>query len=900
MEIPPIPKVVLGNLLSNVGTPFEFKESASVFPQHNGFRQLPVPLFNGNLRSPAASAGLMSSYSPASHLPSQSGGGHTGDIATNTTHISQDRFLPVADRGPGLPPMKDKPKRVRKGRTETLSGKKSSFDAILDSNAEGDRPSLQLPSSKHRKLGGKVPAYEEHFERSPVQKCSRSKAKVKDPSFIGQLDPTTSQGIMGTYGLPSTFDFSRYISNVSNETWLPNDINMLPFSGKLDPPLSAGILDSSFGTHVGSMLQNIARPLSTDQARSLPVASKLMKSKPKKLSLDLEASPIDESGEYAQDGFLDPMIKTLPNGPYESISELRKAHEDSSHFHYDSIALAPLDLWNRFDSQSNNSLSSLLAQAASAADNSSCNLDIGLNCEQSVGLPPSSFSIVSPHMPQQCSVERLASNSRLNQWLKPRPLRWDMQHEAQPQHGFEKKSQFLSKLDVESVSSAMQSENCCMPAGCLDLDLNKQSLEAEAAEEFVARSQVVGISESQVFNNVPVFIQSQIVQANGKDGEPQCPQTSVSVNASALNRPEDQSNTEFDYTSEIHLASQTKDQQKPDWAIVNKQQEIKQTKGFHQKQQDIKQIQDFVDMCDVEPTKDAFINPPSSLAILTVPNVHENMEWDSIDTSYSPRMQAVAHLLCKMANSSMLFFSKEDDDDCNLQSFCDDSSGPAAKASKNAFVTEKDIHLKRHSGANENQNKDDSYLKGQKDAKEKSLFNRMSTCNNGSVEPWACTPPRHAQRNVVNHISGSQSSESGHSHCQGFKEYERHDELKKPNKTRKKKHAGNGTSNVLTFTGLDYQETSKPLSRTSYSQSLHRKGTLASTQKTKSLTNETKFLSEVNWDGLIKVSRPRTNKGKNHVQSQKGTNVCSVQIGCSIRTPHTHQVLGEVRHDPKL
>lgn len=888
MEIPTISKVVLDNLLASMGSPATFKEGAPEMKQNNGFKQLPVSLFHGASLPPPATA--IPSRSPT--LQPLPGGAHMRDLATSPSHLFNECADSFAKEGSVLPPVKEKPKRVRKSRAGALSNKRGTSDTVLAMNLEGAQQ-IQLPPPKRRRPSTKVPIDGESVEKPPPRKRNRSKAKAKEEqslSFsakensLGHSDPMSSKGILGMYGLePKSLDLSRYMKDTSVESLMAGDFNMPSFSGK-QGPASSHITDNSFGSHVSSVLQSLTRPLNTDQARQGSLFLQPTQRKPIKFSLDLESSPIDGSEESLGIGLYEPKIKAMHKELSTPFLQSRKAPEPPSLFNLETIAVTPpADFWSALQIPSNLSLSSLIAQASTTTDSRFFPSEAGSNVDKFSMPPPSIFSYGSSQIPPESSGDRLVS-SKLNQWYRAEPPKWEST-EIQPQHSvaFPGKSMFPFKLDIESDPPTKPSETCGLKDGLFDIDLNKQSPEAEAAES-VAHSTSSNLCEPQVTNEVPAIVQVNVCDT---DKEPPSVQTSECVNAPT---PVDEVDgvcnikslpvrQDLDHVLETHVTLQHED-----------------VKAERPSEETVSAIVD--KQHSNEAVKDVPINAISSLPALFVPEVPETQEMCSTDVPYSPGMHATAHILCKMANSSSPFYFERDDKHVQVME-CDNDAyiQHPSKAARVACLDDEEARTHEHTVVHESWNEKYMIKAHSKDGKDK-LFNHMGSSNGPNAEPWASTPPRHAPKNVSSRMSGSHSSESDRSPCHGPKEHGSRRDLGNTIKVQRD-HLGVAASCKVSslFTRKDPKGNPKPAPKTTFLHTLPTKGLLVTSQK------KTKPQSLAAYgDGLAKVSRPRSNTSKNCLQSQRSTNSYPVQNGCSLKSPASRHVLpyvGEVRHGSK-
>ncbi|MCO5581950.1 hypothetical protein L7F22_035839 [Adiantum nelumboides] len=882
MEIPTIPKVVLDNLFASMGGPATFKEPAPFTKQNNGYRQLPVPLFHSAPLRPPATA-IPSKLPASSLLP---GGGHTRDLATSPPNLFKECADPFAKEGPVPPPVKEKPKRVRKSRAGVSSNKGGPSDAVLFASLDGaEQPQLQPP--KRRRPSAKLPGDGESVEKPPPRKRNRNKAKPKEEQSLsystnetsfGFSDPTSAKGILGLYGLETKgLDLSRFMKDISVESLMAGDFNTLSVSGKKGPPSSSNF-DSSFGLHVSSILQNITSSGNTDQARPGSLFSKPAESKPLKLALDLECNPINESEERLGIGCFEP--KAPQKESCAPFLQSRKAHEASSLFSLESMpVIPPADFWNTLQIQPNVSLSSLIAQASTTTDSRFFPSEVGSNCETFSSLPPSIFSLGSSSIPNESSGDRL-TNSKLNQWFRAEPPKWESGEDSQSHVSFpfSQGSLFPFKLDSGSEPLSKPNEKCGLKTGLFDIDLNKESPEAKAAES-IANSTSLDLSKPQVTSKVSTFEQAKpqslqrILCANAP-----LPVNEVECTCHITSLPECQdliceSETQLAVQQNLNVAERTSEEPVAD--ISNKQHSSEQV-------------------------EDVPMNASSSLPTLSVPEVSETLEMCITDMPYSPGMHATAHILCKMANSLSPFYVDRDDEDVGVP----ENGDPAcvqrpAKAAKVSGLTEKEARRRKPSALDESWSEEYLVKTQSKDGKDKLMLSHLGCSNGINTEPWASTPPRHAPKNVASRMSGSQSSESDRSPCYGRKEHRLHKDLSDRNKSQKDHHLGFvGSCKVSNlFTRKDQKGNPKPVPKTSFLHTLPTKGLSVSSQK-RNTPVETKPSLTAYGDGLTKVSRPRSNISKNGVQIQRSTNGYPVQNGCCLKSSNPRHVLpyvGEVR-----
>ncbi|KAI5084334.1 hypothetical protein GOP47_0000503 [Adiantum capillus-veneris] len=903
MEIPTIPKVVLDNLLASMSSPATFKEPAPLIKRNNGLRQLPMPLFHGASLRPPTTA--VPSRPPASSL--LPGGGHMRDLATSPQSFFKECADPFAKEGSVLPPIKEKPKRVRKSRAGVPSNKIGASDAALYSNLEGAQQ-LQSHPPKRRRPSTKLLGDGETVEKPPPRKRNRSKAKAEEEQLFsfstnetsfGLSDPTCSKGILGLYGLETkTLDLSRYMKDISIESLMAGDFNTPSVSGKQVPPANTNF-DNSFGSHVSSILQNLTSPANTDQARPGSLISKPAESKLLKLALDLECSPIDGSEECIGIGLFESNIKVPHIESSAPFLPSRKAHEAPPLFSLESVpVIPPTDFWNTLQIQPNVSLSSLIAQASTTTDSRFFPSDVGSNCEKFSSVPPSIFSLGSSHIPQESSNDRLA-NSKLNHWFRAEPLKWESgEGQSHNSTTFSRGSMFPFKLDTGSDSISKPSERCGLKMGLFDIDLNKESPEAKAAESIIAHSTSIDLSNAQVLTKVPAFEQAK-VDACATVEEPQSVQTTLCVNApTPVN--------EVDYTCNITSLPDCQDVNLKSESHVALQQNFDVAERLNRGNSDVAERASGDSVSHIvnkqhssEQVKDVTTNAPGSLPTLSVPEVPETLEMSRTDVPYSPGMHAIARILCKMANSSSPFYVESNDKDAQLTG-SDDAAymQRPAKAAKLSGLFEKEARRRKPSVLDESWSEECMVKAHSKDGKDKLMFGHLGSTSGTNTEPWASTPPRHAPKNVVSRMSGSQSSESDRSPCCGPKEHRSHKDLSNSNTSVKDHHRFGVASSCKvssSFSRKDQKGNPKPVPKTTFLHTLPTKGLSVSSQKRSSPVERKQSLTAYG-DGLAKVSRPRSNTSKNGLQLQRNTNGCSLK---SSNPRHVLPYVGEVRHGSK-
>lgn len=907
MEIPTIPKGVLDNLLASMGSPATMKEAAPHGRQNNGYGPLPVPLFHGaTMRSPATMPLKTSSAS----LPPLPGGLQRREASPRGT-LFKDCLDPLAGGVlVGLPsPVKEKPKRVRKSRAGMTPKKRGISDVVLDANLNGDQQPALVSPPKRRRPNAKLVGDAENADKPPPRKRNRNKAKAKDEHALSSStnetsfshsDPNPSKGILGVYGLETkALDLTRYMNDISLEGLLAGDFNMPSLPRKQGPP-PGSMVDNSFGSHVSSILQNLTRS-SIDQPRPASLFSKPMESKPLKFSFDLESTPLDESEESLGGSLFDNKINAPCYEAPTTFLQSRKTQDTSSLFSLENIpVIPPADFWNTLQIHPNVTLNSLITQASANSDSKFFPSEMGSNCDKSSTLPPSIFSLGFTQVPQESACDRLAS-SKLNHWFRAESPKQDFPG-AFPV-SVSQGNKFPFKLDVEICPPMKPTEKHGLKEGLFDIDLNKQSPEAEAAET-IAHSTSIAVSRPEVANVSPVIVQARI-DTDSTDGGSFARQMGVDVDFTvAVKEAETTCNIDSVMDGEVvgHVSNKGPSSLQDGETTGRQCQESSLV--FVNKNHSFEQV------------KDACMNASTSLPTLLVPDAPETQEMIS-DVPYSPGMQATARLLCRMAISSSPFYVEKDDNDDEHEHAtvsCNDTSFERpAKAAKVLGPGEKDGRAHKSPALHESRDKEYTHKVHAKDGKEKFVYSQMVSNStsvadkaNGS-EPWASTPPRHAPKNVASRVSGSQSSESDRSPCHGPRERTSSGNHGNTHKMQRDQYAGAAAFNRVSssFTRKDSKGNHTPVSKTSLLHELPIKGPSISTQK-KSLACETKQSSTSHGEGFSKISRPRSNTSKNCLQAQRSANGFPVQPrnlnGCSIKSPSSRHVLpyvGEVRHGSK-
>lgn len=812
---------------------------------------------------------------------------------------------------------KAKQKRVRKSRASGTPRKRVKANPVLDANLDTNAiPTTEVPvaPAKRRRANAKTTSTSDNPEKPPPRRRNRqaaNKRRTKEAQAL--LSPNnesafsttysrSSKGILGIYGLNmQAVDLTRYMKEIPLEDLISGDIQAVSPPCRQDfPPPS--VPDSSFGQHVSSILEVLAKPSNAEisQPGCASVSANQTECKQQKLMLDLEIPPQadDEEGPCSvDDKGLEPCSHSR-DGTGAHVPENRNPLGAPYLFPIETLPLVPLtEFWSTLQLQPMESLECLLAQATGSTETRAGNRAVPSD-HKAESLLPLPFSLNSIHALHENRY------SKLNYWFRAGSPKRECSETC-----FVQLASASPETTVPSkVDGASDAGRPGRKLSLMDIDLNRQSPEAEAANTLEHASSVTSLKSG----TVPVSVSTDQVKMETNEVKP--------PTACQKEQWEDRLTCTKQKDSIYTDVNKFKDHEdkvactKPVDCICSDVNKITDHEPVLLQKNVVKEelVQELYSANvnsegrQCEPQNNLPSNASPHLPVLSFPS-HSPDLWN--DVPCSPGVQAAAHLLCKMANSLSPFYIDKDD----KQPSPSDNDLPAQRLSKVARIGDRNNTGGRICKSVPNQEKweDRLSLKVQAGEGKKKLLSQVRNgnlsraekpCAQAQYQEKSSTPSRSVSKSILTRLSGSSDSDKS-------PERSTREDIRI---TSKEVHGKAnriqifhpvGSIKVSNSSIKESRELHRTVSKVNSALCpIPRKGTLFFEQRKLTTVCETE--QSIYGEGLTKASRPRSNSARNRTSPHRNVSNYLVKpshvAGCSVKSARQIvPLVGEVRQGTK-